>query len=89
MAGNVWEYCLDEWGPYRADSAVDPVGGGSLYPGDRFLAVTSRRVILGGSWGGAPVNLRVAYRDSHAAEGAGPHVGFRCVRPASSAPERR
>lgn len=25
----------------------------------------------------------VAYRDSHPPEGAGDHVGFRCVRPAS------
>jgi formylglycine-generating enzyme required for sulfatase activity len=39
-------------------------------------------VIRGGSWGGAPVNLRVAYRDSHPPDGAGPHVGFRCARPA-------
>ena len=45
--------------------------------------VSSRRAIRGGSWGGAPVNLRVAFRDSHPAEGAGPHVGFRCVRSAT------
>jgi formylglycine-generating enzyme required for sulfatase activity len=85
MAGNVWEYCLDEWGPYLAGPHVNPVGGGSLYEGDTFRAVTTRRVIRGGSWQGAPVNLRVAYRDSHPAEGAGPHVGFRCVRPAAPA----
>lgn len=59
MAGNVWEYCANEWQPN---------------------AETARRVIRGGSWGGAPVNLRVAFRDSHPATGAGPHVGFRCAR---------
>jgi len=82
MAGNAWEYCVDEWGPYAAGPQTDPVGGGSLYPGDSFRAVTTRRVIRGGSFGGSPVNLRVAYRDSHPPEGAGPHVGFRCIRPA-------
>lgn len=39
-----------------------------------------RYAIRGGSWGGAAVNLRVRYRDSHPANGAGPHVGFRCAR---------
>jgi formylglycine-generating enzyme required for sulfatase activity len=86
MAGNVWEYCLDEWGPYPAGPQVNHVGGGSLSEGETFRAVTTRRVIRGGSWQGSPVNLRVAYRDSHPAEGAGPHVGFRCVRPAEVAP---
>jgi formylglycine-generating enzyme required for sulfatase activity len=81
MAGNVWQYCLDEWGPYAASPQLNPVGGGSLYEGESFRAVTTRRVIRGGSWQGAPLNLRVAYRDSHPPEGAGPHVGFRCVRP--------
>ena len=36
--------------------------------------------IRGGSWEGAAVNLRVRFRDSHRANGAGPHVGFRCAR---------
>jgi formylglycine-generating enzyme required for sulfatase activity len=83
LAGNVWEYCLDEWGPYPAGPQVNAVGGGSLYEDDSFRAVTTRRVIRGGSWQGSPVNLRVAYRDSHPPDGAGPHVGFRCVRPAA------
>jgi formylglycine-generating enzyme required for sulfatase activity len=84
MAGNVWEYCLDEWDEraYTEGPEDNPVAGGSLYPGETYLGVTTRRVIRGGSWGGAPVNLRVAYRDSHPPDGAGPHVGFRCARPA-------
>jgi formylglycine-generating enzyme required for sulfatase activity len=85
MAGNVWEYTADEWGAYNASAQVNPVAGGNLFLDDAFHAVTSRRVIRGGSWGGAPVNLRVAYRDSHPPEGARDFVGFRC---AESAPSR-
>jgi formylglycine-generating enzyme required for sulfatase activity len=81
MAGNVWEYCVDEWqADYYAISPMkNPVAGRNLFEDKGYDQVTTRRVIRGGSWGGAPVNLRVVYRDSHPAEGAGPHVGFRCV----------
>ncbi|HEU5088027.1 MAG TPA: SUMF1/EgtB/PvdO family nonheme iron enzyme [Roseiflexaceae bacterium] len=82
LAGNVWEYCLDAWDAnYYANSPRhNPIAG----EGWDMLAdparITSRRVIRGGSWGGSPVNLRVAYRDSHPPTGAGPHVGFRCAQ---------
>jgi formylglycine-generating enzyme required for sulfatase activity len=84
LSGNVWEYCLDEWQDdfYAHSPEQDPIAGGSLFPDDTFLEVLTRRVIRGGSWGGAPVNLRVAYRDSHPPSDAGPHVGFRCARSA-------
>jgi formylglycine-generating enzyme required for sulfatase activity len=85
MAGNVWEYLADEWGSYAAAPQVDPVAGGSRFTDESYLSVTGRRVIRGGSWGGSPVNLRVAYRDSHPSDGAREFVGFRC---AASAPKR-
>ena len=84
MAGNVWEYTADEWAAYPTSPQVNPLAGGNLFLNESFHAVTSRRVIRGGSWGGAPVNLRVAYRDSHPPEGARDFVGFRCAMPASS-----
>jgi len=86
MAGNVWEYMADEWGPYPPSPQINPVGGGSLYLDSGFYSVKTRRVIRGGSWGGAPINLRVTYRDSHPPEGAGNHVGFRCAK---SAPKKK
>jgi formylglycine-generating enzyme required for sulfatase activity len=82
MAGNVWEYCSDEW--KEQAYARDEEDTESISPGDgnekAFLSVKTRRVLRGGSWGGAPVNLRVSYRDSHPPEGAGDHVGFRCAK---------
>jgi len=76
MAGNVWEYMLEEWRDDYTKALVLPVGS--------LSNIKSRRALRGGSWGGNPVNLRLRYRDSHPPEGAGPHVGFRCVRPAAS-----
>lgn len=82
MAGNVWEFLSDEWQKYPAniDIQVSPVAGGDFFYKDSYRQIRTRRVIRGGSWGGAPVNLRVAYRDSHAPENAGDHVGFRCAQ---------
>ena len=92
MAGNVWEFVADEWGPYSDSPQVNPVAGdfvpffvpfkqakGSASP-MTFPGVTTRRVIRGGSFAGAPLNLRVTYRDSHPPDGAQPFVGFRCAR---------
>lgn len=73
MAGNVWEYLADEWRKYPINSNGDAVGDRS------FLSVKTRRALRGGSYGGGPVNMRITYRDSHAPENAGDHVGFRCA----------
>ncbi len=94
LAGNVWEYCLDEWqpdfyagSPHRAPLAGNPLLAEVDTPAvllDRLGSLGGpRRVIRGGSWGAEPVNLRVTYRDSHPANGAGGHVGFRCARSAN------
>jgi formylglycine-generating enzyme required for sulfatase activity len=85
MAGNVWEYCLDEWRAdfYASCPELNPLAGDIAGLLTGFRAVTTRRVIRGGSWEGMPFNLRTTYRDSHPPDGAGSHVGFRCVRPVS------
>lgn len=80
MAGNVWEYTADEWGAYSDENQINPVAGRNFFVDSSFMVISSRRVIRGGSYGGAPLNLRVTYRDSHPANGAQPFVGFRCAK---------
>ena len=83
MAGNVWQFTADEWAPYSPEPATNPVAGANLFSkGFDFLGVTTRRVIRGGSWGGAPLNLWVEYRDSHPPDAAKNFVGFRCAKSA-------
>lgn len=80
MAGNVWQFLADEWKPYPATAQRNPVAGENRFnEGDAYLRVKTRRVIRGGSFGGAPVNLWVEYRDSHPPNGSREFVGFRCA----------
>jgi formylglycine-generating enzyme required for sulfatase activity len=81
MGGNVWQFLADEWASYPAGPRNDPVAGGDRFrTGDSYLRVKTRRVIRGGSFEGAPVNLWLEYRDSHPPNGAQPFVGFRCAK---------
>jgi formylglycine-generating enzyme required for sulfatase activity len=81
MAGNVWQFLIDEWKPYSSTSANRPVAERKpTLDTTEFLHVKTRRVIRGGSFGGAPVNLWVEYRDSHPPNGSREFVGFRCAK---------
>jgi formylglycine-generating enzyme required for sulfatase activity len=81
MAGNVWEWLLDEWQPsYSSDPRVDPVAGG-IVPDDQIPNIRGRRVVRGASFGGSVVNLRTRWRDSHEVANAVAFVGFRCAYP--------
>ncbi|MBX7173359.1 MAG: formylglycine-generating enzyme family protein [Pyrinomonadaceae bacterium] len=82
MAGNVWEILADEWKlyPTTTELQVNPVVGGDFFLTDSYRQIKSRRALRGGSYGGAPVNLMITYRDSHSPENAGDHVGFRCAQ---------
>lgn len=79
MAGNVWELALDAWGPGGSGFRDLPAGSSP----DDLSVVTGRRALRGGSYGGAPVNLRTRWRDSHEVLNAVAFVGFRCVYAAS------
>ena len=79
MAGNVWELLLDAWQePYPGRSETSPIAGGNV-TAQQLLSVSGRRALRGGSFGGAVVNLRTRWRDSHVVTNAVPFVGFRCA----------
>ncbi len=69
MHGNVEEWCLDWYGPYRSGSQVDPVG----------FASGDFRVTRGGSVGTDIYYLRSANRLGTLPEDRHPLIGFRVV----------
>ena len=75
MAGNVWEWCFDEYNSefYSLSVQNNPRFGREQAPDNENF-----RVLRGGGWGGAPEDLRVADRWYHLSSGS--TIGFRCVK---------
>jgi formylglycine-generating enzyme len=79
LAGNVWEFCLDEW---HDRYPAGPVTQSETDLRRMRVANVERRVIRGGSFAGGAFNMRVSSRDSHRTGDPVAHVGFRCARTA-------
>ena len=69
MAGNVWEWCLDRYGPYQSSVSTDPTG----------LTLGTTRVFRGGSWHYPSSYCRAADRNNTPPWSRGT-VGVRPVR---------
>ncbi len=74
LSGNLWEWCLDNykpWRPIETQAATDPLV---------LTSPNSSHVVRGGGWNRSGVGIRTHFRASAVVDYQVPGLGFRCVR---------
>ena len=84
MVGNVWEWCFDEYNPYKNFSRRNRTACADDIKRtvSNFTNVKTSRVLRGGSWYVDVERLRIAYRFRMPPTNLNYGSGFRCVRDA-------
>jgi formylglycine-generating enzyme required for sulfatase activity len=71
LSGNVWEWCLDNYKPWKGVPEIDPLH--LKYP-------EGVHVVRGGGWNRSARGIRTHYRGGAVVDYQVPGLGFRCVR---------
>jgi formylglycine-generating enzyme required for sulfatase activity len=70
LSGNVWEWVLDIYRPFRGQPETDPL---------HLEHEDENHVVRGGGWNRSAVGIRVDYRGGAVVDYQVPGLGFRCV----------